>query len=68
MTIGQSNTWRAWVRHATWEAVKEKRQFSLLQNHRMFKMAINNQVIRASFCAKFDDIPFSKLPDNYFKR
>jgi hypothetical protein len=68
MTVGQDNIWRVWVRHATYEAAKEKRPFSLLQNHRMFKMHVNNQVIRAIFCAKFDDIPFSKLPSDYFKR
>jgi len=67
MTTGQINIWRYCVREATFQAVYEGRKFSELPS--LFKMfnAAKRQVARATFCAKWDDVPYSRLKaDSYW--
>ena len=68
MTVGQSNIWRAHVRQALVEAVKDRRPFSPLTYEAEKRHRELTQVIRATFCAKLEDADYCRLPVNYFNK
>ena len=68
MTVGQSNIWRAHVRQALVEAVKDRRPFSQLTYEAEKRYRELTQVIRATFCAKLEDADYCRLPVNYFNK
>ena len=68
MTVGQSNIWRAHVRKALVEAVKDRRPFSQLTYEAEKRHRELTQVIRATFCAKLEDADYCSLPVIYFNK
>lgn len=66
MTLGQINLYRHMVMDACRDAIRERREVSNYRNPRavLFHEA-RIQVARATHCAKWDDVPFSRWQSAY---
>jgi hypothetical protein len=61
MTLGQINLWRYCVQEASREAMQARRPVSNYRNPRAVLFHEGRlQVARATHCAKWDDVPFSR--------
>jgi hypothetical protein len=61
MTLGQINLWRYCVKEAGREALKARRPVSTYHHSRIvLANEARIQVARATHCAKWDDVPYSR--------
>lgn len=66
MTLGQINLWRYCVKEALREALQARRPVSAYHHPRIvLAHEARIQVARATNCAKWDDVPFSRWQSAY---